>query len=169
MYEQGLRGVKFHTAHQLFNFDDPKYLPLYRHIGELGMVTLVHCGFSVRSADYPVWPDTVARVIEAFDGAPFIAAHMGGINGDDPRFELLRQMPVLVDTAMIRRRATPAELADLSAALGMERVLFGSDLPWASWQEAYGAVTEAAACRPDFDLEAVLWRNAQALIARYQM
>lgn len=166
LYEQGIRGVKFHTGHQRFDFDDPANLPLYRRIGQLGMVTLVHCGPSARSPLHLVWPHTVARVITAFGGAPFICAHMGGASVEEPAFELLCQMPVLLDTALASRSMDGPRLAEAARRLGPGRLLFGSDLPWASYDAALELVEQAAAADVDFDRRAVLGGNARKLLEK---
>ena len=130
LYQQGIRGIKFHTGHQNFDFDDTKNTPLYRKIGSLGMATIVHCGDSAKSPNHLVLPHTVARVIDAFQGAPFICAHMGGIDMNSHELDLLKQMPVLVDTALAIRRMEAKEFGLMVRELGVERVLFGSDHPW---------------------------------------
>lgn len=164
LWEHGFRAVKFHTGHQQFAFDDPKYLPLYRRIGAMGMLTLVHCGPSVKSSRNLVYPETVASVIEAFGGAPFICAHMGGLEGRSWDLSLLQQLPVYVDTALADRWMTPELLAEEILTLGSHRVLFGTDLPWASFDSVLALVREAAALAPGIDLQAILESNARSLI-----
>lgn len=164
LWDQGIRGIKFHTAHQNFPFDDPKYLPLYRRIGALNMVTLVHCGPSLKSDRYPVYPRNVARVIDAFLGAPFICAHMGGVGPEDGEFPLLCRLPVLVDTAMVYRWMDAAAFTRAAEALGSHRILFGTDLPWGSWEKTLNLITAATQQAPTLDEEAILSKNAQSLI-----
>ena len=130
LYEKGIRVIKFHTGHQDFDFDDPENLPLYRKIGKMGMMVVVHCGTSAKSPKHLVWPHTVARVIEAFDGAPFICAHMGGIVAESIEMPLLKQMPVMVDTALATRFMDAPGFLAMVRELGAQRVLFGSDHPW---------------------------------------
>lgn len=164
LWEHGFRAVKFHTSHQNFDFDDKKYLPLYRRIGQMKMVTLIHCGPSAKSNQHLVYPKTVANVIEAFNDAPFICAHMGGVGPEQADFDLLRQMPVYVDTALATRWMSPGMLAESAARLGSHRVLFGSDLPWASFEQMLELVRQAAALDPAIDLDAILEGNARRLI-----
>lgn len=167
LYDRGIRGVKFHTGHQLFDFDDPAFLPVYREIGRLGMVTLVHCGVSARSAKHLVYPRTVAKVIDAFAGAPFICAHMGGVT---PRqredFALLCSLPVYTDTALTPRMMDAPTLAEAVRQMGAARVLFGSDLPWGDFPRTLELHRAAARLAPELDWDAVLHGSAEALCAR---
>lgn len=163
LYDRGIRGIKFHTGHQDFDFDQPDFLPLYRQIGRLGMVTMIHCGSSLKSPRHLVWPDTVARVIDAFSGAPFICAHMGGVSPRDPAFSLLCELPVYVDTALTPRMMDAEALAQAVDRLGAGRVLFGSDLPWADFDQTLKLVRSAASLAPGLDWDAVLGKNAEHL------
>lgn len=135
LYEKGIRGIKFHTGHQQFDFDNPKYFPLFRRIGSLGMATLIHCGTSLKSSEHQVWPSIIARSIECFNGAPFICAHMGGVTPEHPEFKLLVDLPVLVDTALSEQRMNEEQFKGAIELLGDSRVLFGSDLPWGNYQK----------------------------------
>lgn len=166
LYDRGIRGVKFHTGHQLFDFDDPAFLPVYREIGRLGMVTMVHCGVSARSAKHLVYPKTVAKVIDAFAGAPFICAHMGGVTPEDGDFSLLCSLPVYTDTALTPRMMDAPALAECVSRMGAHRVLFGSDLPWGDFSGTLELLHAAARLSPELDWNAVLHGNAESLAAR---
>lgn len=163
LYDQGIRGIKFHTGHQDFDFDDPAWVPLYREIGRLGMAVLVHCGASAKSSRHLVWPHTVARVIDAFAGAPVICAHMGGVSPGQEAFSLLCSLPVYVDTALTPRMMDAKTLAQAVEGLGCGRVLFGSDLPWADFSQTLKLVQEAASHAPYLDWDAVARKNAEHL------
>lgn len=166
LHHLGIRGIKFHTAHQRFQFDNDAYRPLYRRIGALGLITLVHCGVSSRSPDYQVYPVHVARVIDCFQGAPFVAAHMGGITPTHPEFKLLTELPVYVDTALMERRITPAGLNEAVNILGVQRVLFGSDLPWGNFAGALNLVRQAGL--PWEKEHMILCKNAEQLLGLAQ-
>ncbi|WP_367924717.1 amidohydrolase family protein [uncultured Ruthenibacterium sp.] len=164
LYQQGIRGIKFHTGHQNFDFDDIKNIPLYRKIGSLGMATIVHCGDSAKSPDHLVWPHTVARVIDAFQGAPFICAHMGGIDLNSPELDLLKQMPVLVDTALVIRRMEAKEFGVMARELGVERVLFGTDHPWGDFFRTRDMVENSDLTATE--KEKIFYGNAISLLNR---
>lgn len=163
LYEHGIKGVKFHTGHQQFNFDDSSFLPVYREIGRLGMVTLIHCGPSARSSLHLVYPKTVSNVIDAFAGAPFICAHMGGVTPADKDFSLLCSLPVYADTALVPRMLDSVKLAVAVEKMGAHRVLFGSDLPWGDFERTREITEKAAELFPHLDWNAVFFGNAVSL------
>lgn len=130
LWDAGIRGIKFHNAHQQFDISDDRCRPLYKKIGRLGMITVIHGGESRRSAEHWAWPSEVSKIIDCFEGAPFICAHMGGIKITKNEFKILKDLPVLVDTAMVSTWMTSEEFSEGVNELGSKRVLFGSDLPW---------------------------------------
>jgi len=143
LHAQGVPGVKFHTGHQRFDLDDPRCRPLYRRIGALGMAVVVHCGSSVRSPDHWVWPETVARVIDCFQGAPLVCAHMGGGSLDEKQMDLLCSLPVYVDTALMAERMPAEEFSRRVCRIGADRVLFGTDAPWGRTGDAIRLIRDA--------------------------
>ncbi len=149
LYEKGIRGVKFHNTLQNFNLEDPRCFDIYHHIGELGMVTVIHCGASGRGKDFWVFPENLEKVLHHFRGAPVVMAHMGGITMKDRGFEVLKNLPVYTDTALLANRMTAEEFAEAVQRLGAERVLFGSDLPWGALEKAVRLVEEAPLTREE--------------------
>lgn len=79
LYSLGIRGIKFQPIRQGFFMDEPCCEPIFRKIGELGMMTVIHGGRSIRTKEFPVLPRTVARYIDCFQGAPVVLSHLGGM------------------------------------------------------------------------------------------
>ena len=79
LYEQGIRGIKFQPIRQKFYMDDPICRPIFRKIGELGMLTVIHGGRSIRTEHFHVLPKAIGRCIDGFQGAPVICSHMAGM------------------------------------------------------------------------------------------
>lgn len=80
LYSLGIRGIKFQPIRQGFFMDEPCCEPIFRKIGELGMMTVnprrplhSHEGISRPAAA------TVARYIDCFQGAPVVLSHLGGM------------------------------------------------------------------------------------------
>ena len=132
--EMGAKGVKFHPPFQRFLPHDPKYRPVYRKIGELGLISLFHGGRArPKNQETFCTPATFATVVDAFQGAPVILAHMGGFRIDDEELNLLPSLPVYVDTALwpaFMSHLSPERMTDLIRQIGAERVIFGSDFPY---------------------------------------
>lgn len=163
LYQSGIRGVKLHTGYQRFRLDDPVYFPLYRRIGELGMATVVHCGPFFKDRENLVFPSVVARVIDCFQGAPFVCAHMGGIHVDHPEFSILRDMPVYVDTALSPRLMKQERFLRAVQELGEKRVLFGTDMPWEDPERLIQWIDAALLPDPAIHAEALYYDNAVKL------
>ena len=73
--DAGIKGVKFHPEYQGFYVDDPRMLPIYRLIDELGLAVVFHAGADI-GVPPPVHgdPERFARVGSTFLGRPLAAA-----------------------------------------------------------------------------------------------
>lgn len=161
--ENGIKGVKLHPDYQDFFVDDEKMLPIYEKIGELGLITVFHCGFDI---GYPepmhCSPERLARVLHAFNGAPVVAAHFGGLCGRLETLEHLCGKDVYLDTAYCYGMLTPRKAKELIDIHGADKILMGSDAPWnAPWQDI-----ELVKCfgLSEEDEKAVLGENARKLL-----
>lgn len=116
------------------------------------------------------------------DGFRLVLAHMGGWKNWDEVYVLSRELcetgPVMIDTAFSTgnfpplpdgywkeedtRMLGPRAFASIIKVFGAERVLFGSDLPWASQAETLAFVSEADLTAAE--KEAILWRNAARIL-----
>lgn len=143
LHDLGIKGIKFHNAHQQFDLSDDKCRTLYKKIGQLGMITVIHGGASRKRAEYWAWPSEVRKVIDCFGGAPFICAHMGGMNITEDEFRILKELPVFVDTAMALTWMSLKDFSESVRELGAKRVLFGTDLPWGKMGQEISFIEEA--------------------------
>ena len=133
----GFRGIKLHPEYQSFYFDNAAYHPLYREIGRLGLITLIHAG---RDIAYPlpphVAPGAIMRALPHFNGAPVVAAHMGGflMNTDAMAAytNLSSELNLFIDTSFSYGRYPVPDARVLIDLLGAQHVLFGSDSPWSA-------------------------------------
>ena len=132
--ESGAKGVKFHPPFQKFDPQAEKYRPVYRKIGELGLIALFHGGRArPKNQELFCTPASFARIVDAFQGGPVILAHMGGFRATEAERAGLPELPVYVDTALwpsVYADFTAEEMVDLIHTLGAERVLFGTDFPY---------------------------------------
>ncbi len=130
MKARGVKGVKFHPPFQYFSLDTPKYRPIYRKIADLGLITVIHPGRALPTKEHYCYPSTFAKVADAFQGAPVVLAHMGGILIEQKEIDLLPQLPIYVDTALWSRFMSRDAFLKLVDLIGLERVLFGTDYPY---------------------------------------
>jgi hypothetical protein len=163
--EAGFLGVKLHPYYQEFDLDDEALLPLYRAIDALGLLLVVHTGFDFafprhRRAD----PVRICRVLEQVPSLRLVTTHMGAWNDWDEVEKHLIGKPIAMDLSLSidllgRERARAMILAH-----PIDRVLFGTDSPWGS-QAATLEGLRALALGEERE-QAILWKNARALLGR---
>jgi len=127
----GLKGVKLHPDYQDFWVDDERFFPLYRKLGELGLITTFHAGQDMGCFE-PVrcTPERLARILPLFGGAPVVAAHMGSNYMWHEVEALLCGKDIYFDTAYTYGNMPPEQGRRLTLKHGTDRILLGSDMPW---------------------------------------
>lgn len=132
LYDAGIRGVKFQPIRQHFSLEEGVCQPIFRKIGELKMITTIHCGVDMGRTGFDVLPISIERCIDSFCGAPVICAHMGGMFVDPKELRRLYPLPVYVDTSLSARHLGQCQFDRIAEQFGPGRILFGTDMPWAS-------------------------------------
>ncbi len=119
----GAMGLKLHPRAESFTLDDPRLDDVFALAGERRLPVLVHCGVGVDG----LGRTALARAIDA-PGARIVLAHAAISDlGWLPR--RLDDTPnIFFDTAWWN----PADLLALFAVVPPGRILFGSDIPFAS-------------------------------------
>lgn len=141
LHEAGIKGVKFHPEYQNFFVDDDRMLPLYEKLGSLGMITVFHSGFDLGyNPPFHCTPERLSRVLDAFSGAPVVAAHFGGVAELDDTLRYLCGKDVYLDTAFACGVVAPHTAKQIIDAHSADRILFGTDLPWSSVKRSLGFV-----------------------------
>lgn len=167
LYKEGIRGIKFQPIRQEFYMDDPVCRPIFRKIGELGMMTVIHGGRSVRTDQYHVLPKAVGRYIDEFQGAPVICAHMAGMFCTEEEIKEIAAMPVYTDTALCVRHLDQKKFDWAAEQFGAERILFGTDMPWANMEKEMDYIRRSYF--DEADQEKIFRGNALALFKRCGM
>ena len=130
--ELGLKGVKLHPDYQGFQVDDPNLRPLYRKIGELGLITVFHAGVDFGfPPPYGATPERVARALEWFS-SPVIAAHWGGFHCYEGVLEHLCGRDLYMDISFGFGQLPRYYAEKILERHGADRLLFGTDTPWHS-------------------------------------
>lgn len=161
--ELGFKGVKLHPEYQGFAVDDPRAVRLYREIGRLGLITVFHAGLDV--AYMPPGrcePQALAGVLKYFDGAPVVAAHMGGFLRWEEAYRHLCGREVYLDTAYSHGCLLKPLAEKMIEKHGAEKILFGSDLPWSAIEDERDLVLSLNIGPEEKDL--ILYGNAQRLL-----
>lgn len=160
----GFRGVKLHPEYQIFRPDDARLEPLYAAAARLKLIVYFHAGEDLSVPHVHSTPRAFARLIDAHPTLTVVLAHMGGFRQWHDVAEHLAGRDVYFDTSFTVPYLGEEGFRALIAELGAKRIVFGSDAPWAD------PVSELATLRamglPADDLEAILWSNAERLLAR---
>lgn len=159
---QGVKGVKLHPELQNFAFEDPKYKPLYNKIGDLGLITVIHSGISFSRKAPQLTPSVYLPVVKEFKGTPVVLAHMGGTRITAEERAIAMDLPVYVDTSLSTLLIQPDDFLRQLEGFGVERVLFGSDFPYALPEDML-AYLEALPLTPE-ERQSIYYGNAVRLL-----
>ncbi len=177
--DAGIRGVKLHPAYQQTDADSPAFMRAVAAASEAGLICVIHSGLDIgfpgrNYAD----PGMIARLVREVAPDRLVLAHMGGWQGWQEAADVLAGLPVYVDTAFALGPLVPLEgdsipggfasnldpegFAGLVRAYGADRVLFGSDSPWAD-QAAYAGFVRSSPLT-EAEKELILGGNAERLL-----
>ena len=173
----GIKGVKIHPVYQGLNVDDEHYADILRFSGELGLIVMIHAGWDIGfPGDDSALPERIARALDMAGDVRVILAHMGGWRCWAEAVKLFAgRENVYVDSAFSLGRFYPNgdgyysggnecdmlnddEFAGMVRAFGSERVIFGTDSPWASQSECVNAVMSLSLS--DNEKRNILYNNA---------
>ncbi|MDR1067325.1 MAG: amidohydrolase family protein [Clostridiales bacterium] len=159
----GLKGIKLHPFYQDFRVDDETFFPFYEKISSLGLITVFHAGleFIMPNVEF-IQPEALAKALKYFDGAPVIAAHLGGFLSWDEVERYLVGENVYFDTAYIAGRLPAEQALRIIRSHGANRVLFGTDMPWSSPAAEREFIEDIGLT--DDELSYVLHRTADELL-----
>lgn len=149
-------GVKIHCSYSQTATGAPSLRRLFAAIAEYGKPVLIH----PLGAD---WPEALVEIAAEHPTLPIIAAHAGYGDAPHPTHDAARRVApasniwlefcsTYLATGAIRRGID---------AVGVDRVLFGSDYPLIALPYMVAAYLDAELTGEE--AEKVLWRNAQRL------
>jgi len=163
MRELGLRGVKFHSEFQRFHPDEERMFPIYDALRAAGMIAFFHAGNEIKALpEVRATPGRIARALDAFPGMTVIAAHMGAYLQWDEVWEFLVGRDLYFDTSFCLHKLGTQRFVDIVRAHGAQRVLFGTDSPWADQATALTALR--ALPLSDDERRLILHDNAARLL-----
>lgn len=148
----GIKGIKLHPEYQEFNADDKVADTIYRKATELGLIVVFHAGFDIA---YPLsnkaHPKRLRSVLDRFPDMKVQLAHFGGMLKWRAVEEYLVGSQASFDISMCSKYLEPELAANIVAKHGIDKLLFGSDCPWDSWQSMYGFVDKLNLSQDDKD------------------
>lgn len=131
MREMGLIGFKMHPEHQSFVPDEPALDPIWTTAAELGMIAFFHAGADVIHPHVHGTAESFANLIERHPDLTLVLAHLGGFRQWHEVCAALAGADVWMDTAYTLGYLDDDEWVSLVREHGVDRILFGSDGPWA--------------------------------------
>jgi len=136
MVSLGIRGVKFHPDYQDFYIDDPRMFEIYDGLVRAGLIILFHAGLDAAyEPPFRCTPPRLARVVDAFPSGKFVAAHLGGYKHWDEVEEHLVGRNLYFDTSFSLGHMEAAQWRRICENHGFDKILFGTDSPWADQTE----------------------------------
>ena len=170
----GIRGIKLHPAYQKVDFDDLRFIRIVEAAAELDLAITVHAGWDIGIPEHNYSdPDQILKVYETVRPKKLILAHMGGWEDWDAVEEKLVGKELYLDTSFSltkirglhgteRDQMKTEQFVRMVRAHGAERVLMGSDSPWADQYEAIDALLSSGLT--DDELHLILGENARKLL-----
>jgi predicted TIM-barrel fold metal-dependent hydrolase len=150
--------------YQDFAIDEPRMRPIYDACGEFGLVVQMHCGRDVAFPpdDDRAEPARTRIALEQSPGMDFIATHMGGWRMWEESSELLVGADCYMETSFSVEELGGPRLASMIRTHGVDRVMFGTDSPWAHQAEDLARICKLP-LSPE-ELDKILYLNAARLL-----
>lgn len=124
----GLQGIKLHSDFQRCNIDDPKMMPIYGMLRDLGLCVMFHMGDD--RYDFSA-PRRLVNVLEKYPDLKCLAAHFGGYQRWMEARECLAGAGknVYFDTSSSLAFLDKDQAVEMIYKFGPEQMLFGTDFP----------------------------------------
>jgi len=162
--DSGLIGLKLHPMYQDFDVDEPRLDPLYAATADAGLILVLHSGYDIAFDDKEnANPERIAAVLDRHPNLKLVATHLGGWRDWDRVRRCLGDREIYIETSFSLDWMSPDEAVDLMHALGVDRLLFGTDSPWTDQSEEIQRML--ALDLTDVEREAIFHGNAERLLA----
>ncbi len=128
-------GVKIHPEYHKIAPDDIRLFPLYQALSKAKMIALFHAGVDIGIPTINSTPQQFAYLKERFPELIMILAHMGGFQQWEQVKKQLCGYDVYMDTSYVFGHISDELFIELVKAHGSDRILFGTDSPWADQKQ----------------------------------
>lgn len=174
----GFLGIKLHPLFQDESIDGIRYMRLIEKASELDLITVIHAGYDI---SYPhkdfASVAHMLNMIKQVKPHNVVLAHMGGWGEWDAVESDLCGADVYFDTSFCMTPIRPfdpeaehvcktalgrEQFARIVRKHGADKILFGSDSPWAKQSEAIAVVEKSGL--EEGEVKQILGINAQKLL-----
>jgi hypothetical protein len=152
--EHGFAGIVIHPILQGFEANDPLVFPLIQAAVESGMIVYVTGG-----APYLAMPYKIADLAARYPSGRFVMGHAGW----DFHFDVPYCLEACPNLWAETSRNGLANLEALACRFGAERLLFGSDYPFSSYEAEIAKIRLLPGCG-ESERERIFSGNALALL-----
>jgi predicted TIM-barrel fold metal-dependent hydrolase len=167
--ELGAKGIKLHPAEGHFFPRDERLWPAYEKIQELGLPMISHGGVFMLTpeVDYTK-PSNFEPVLESFPDLKVVISHLGHGFWDESVAMAKKYPNAYFDTSAVitgverLKVLSDADTVELIRALGVDRVMFGSDYPWFSPSASLETFSELPLTAEE--KEKILGENAERIL-----
>jgi predicted TIM-barrel fold metal-dependent hydrolase len=159
----GFLGVKLHPEYQDFHVDDPALADLYQALAHAGLIVLFHAGHDIGFPDSDrAAPKRLLAVHRAFPRLRIVASHLGGFRRWGEVATHLLGSDVWLDTSYTIGHIAGGLLREILVGHRPDRLLFGTDSPWADQAAEVGRLRGLEL--PTDLVDRILAGNAAALL-----
>ncbi|MFH1086853.1 MAG: amidohydrolase family protein [Chloroflexota bacterium] len=137
--ELGLRAIKLHPTMQDYAVDAVACAPVWRYADERGLAVLCHTW----DKDPRCRPALFGPLAEQYPCVAFILGHSGGTRAGRPEAIAVAQAHANIYLDLASSLIHSDEVEWLASAIGAERVVFGTDVPWLDPRFELGKVAYA--------------------------
>ena len=174
----GFLGIKLHPLFQDEYIDGIRYMRLIEKASKLDLITVIHAGYDISYPDKDFASVAhMLNMIKQIQPRNVVLAHMGGWGDWDAVESDLCGADVYFDTSFCMTPIRPfdpeaehvcktalgrEQFARIVRKHGADKILFGSDSPWAKQKEAIEAVEKSGL--EEVKIRQILGWNAQRLV-----
>lgn len=132
---QGAGGVKLHGVYQRFDMSDERLWPVYETCQDLALPIIGHAGPDRTGVGFAE-PRAFGKALKSFPAVRIVLAHLGGAAWQQAA-EIADTYPnaffdccEIIEWTGAPNAPTAKQLATLIKAIGVDRIMMGSDYPW---------------------------------------
>lgn len=127
--EYGFHGVKLNGAQNEYFVDDPDVsMPVAEEIARTGKLIAFHCGQDAFDRTHPF---RIARIARRFPEMKVLVVHMGGVGHPGMSGAVVEMAQECPNVYLVGSMVLHTAVLEAIRTLGADRVLFGSDTPFA--------------------------------------
>ncbi len=135
-HQFGIKGVKMHPMYQNFDIDDKYMYGFYELIAAMGLQIMFHTGFDMAFPGNTQGDvERVRKIANWFRDLTIICTHVGGWKQWDRIACLQECRNVHTETSLTLTEISDDEFVKALSFFDEDRILFGSDSPWADQKE----------------------------------